>query len=65
MEEKESTSNKTKTRENNIEYNSLVSSYRTAYHGLPAQRTTIEAQKIWTTLKERYVMGMLFILILF
>ena len=49
------------TRDNNVEYNSLVSAYRQAYPGIPAQEVRAKAKSIWAKLKERYVIGMLFI----
>ena len=47
------------TRDNNIEYNSLVFAYRIAYLGISAREATQKEKPMWTELKERYVMGML------
>ena len=47
------------TRNNNVEYNSLVSAYRKAYPGIPAVEVRAKAKSIWAKLKERYVMGII------
>ena len=49
------------TRDNNNEYNSLVSAYSKAYPGIPALQVTKKAKTMWAKLRERYAMGMLFI----
>ena len=48
-------------RDNSVEYNALVSACRVAYPGKSGREVSQEAQSIWSKLKKRYVMGMLFI----
>ena len=45
-------------RNNNVEYNSLVSAYSKAYPVIPSLEVTAKARTKWAELKERYVIGM-------
>ena len=49
------------TRNNSVEYNSLVYAYRKAYPGIPAQEATAKAKTKWAEVKDRYVMDLFFI----
>ena len=45
------------TRNNNVEYNSLVSAYRNAYLVIHAREATAKAKTRWANIKERYAMA--------
>ena len=47
-----------KTRDNNVEYNTLVSAVRKAYPGKPPLEVVATAKAKWAELKGKYGMGM-------